>query len=1627
MGDGSASDGGPALASGRSGGLLTPVLELAHDQLTLELQQRCDGFLARYFKHLSSLDLKAREPRDLLGAALAHLRLGEVRAEGTANVHVFNPDLAANGWQSPHTVVQIVTDDMPFLVDSVRMAMTALGLGIHLVIHPMLRVVREDGRYVRVEEGAANEAWMYLEVDRCDGARQEALRQRLVASLDDVRVAVADWRPMRERCDELAHELEHSVLPLGTGEAARASQFLRWLSDDHLVFLGYREYDFTRDADGQDVVVAAPGTGLGLLRDGRRVEEPHPLSSVTDEARRMIFAPSVLMLTTANSRSTVCRADYLAYIGVKKFDREGRVIGERRFLGLYNSDVYRDSVLDIPLLRDKAAEVLDRAGFAGESHSGRALRQILETYPRNELFQIDVDELYEIATGILELQDRRQVRLFERRDDYGRFVSCLVYLPRDRYSTDRAEQIAAALQEAYGGTGTEHEVLIGMGALARLYVRVALGTEVRRPTIVDVEKRLSALVADWSDELGAALVGELGEDAGLDALARYANAFPADYRDAYPPAIAAADVSHLLEIEHGADLITSLHRPLGCAPEEVRFTLMRPGAPLVLSEVLPLLEDLGVTVVDERTHEIRLEGQSVWRYDIGLRLTDAAPIDDRASREEFCATFAALFRGELESDGLNQLVLAGGLTARQVDILRAYAKYLRQVGLSFSQSYVETTLARHAPIVRALVRLFETRFDPSIDADAATGGSPARAADAQAIADSIITQLDAVPSLDEDRILRAFLTLILATQRTNAYRPKVDGDPRSGPRPVLSFKLDPQTIPDLPLPRPMFEIWVYAPGVEGVHLRGGPVARGGLRWSDRREDFRTEVLGLMKAQMVKNAVIVPVGAKGGFVVKRRERIPDAEQLRLEVAKCYREFVAGLLDVTDNVVDGRVVPPPDVVRHDGDDPYLVVAADKGTATYSDLANSVAESYGFWLGDAFASGGSAGYDHKAMGITARGAWESARRHARSLGRDADIDPVTVVGIGDMSGDVFGNGMLRTEHLRLVAAFDHRHLFLDPDPDPERSFAERQRLFDLPRSSWDDYDRSVISPGGGVWPRSAKAIPLSDEVRRVLDVTALTMTPNELLSTILRAPVDLLWNGGIGTYVKASTENNAEVGDRANDAIRVDGNELRCAMVVEGGNLGLTQRGRVEAALSGVLLNTDAIDNSAGVDCSDHEVNIKILLDAQVAAGDLTVKQRNELLGSMTDELAELVLEDNRAQTLALSIARRQAGPMVDVHTRYLRSLEVEGLINRTLEFLPNDKQLSERATAGQGLTIPEFAVLLAYTKDTNTAEVLRSDLPDDPYVQRELVRYFPSALRERFAGVMGGHRLRREIIATVLTNEMVNRAGTSFDFRMTDETGAGVADITRAHVVSSDVHGMVRWWDRIDHLDPSIDTDVQFELFLDLRRMVERGVLWLLRHRRPPLDLGATVAAFGPGIEELAGGLRAVVHGAMGATLAEAAEDALNAGVPSDLAEASAVWPIMHTGWDLVEVAQARGRSPLDAAAVYWGLFDGLDVAWLWDRVGKLPRTDRWQSHARAAQRDDLMTTLRDLTDDALRTGDVFTPCQDLVSRWLAANERTVRRLLDVFLELRTGGVFDLTTLSVALRQLRNLVLVAASAH
>ncbi len=1119
---------------------------------------------------------------------------------------------------------------------------------------------------------------------------------------------------------------------------------------------------------------------------------------------------------------------------------------------------------------------------------------------------------------------------------------------------------------------------------------------------MSIQGTVGQVAADWAAATRETLVAQMGEASAAGLLDRLLPVVPAGYDELNWPNSAAIDlpiVDRLASSDAADSVETAMLHFAEAGSTEWRFRVYHAGSAIPIADLLPLLDHLGFRAIDERAFKFQFGERSVWLHDVGVQIPDDVELTP-AAQAEVQRAFVAEFDNTVEVDGLNRLVLRAGLTARQVELLRAYTRYLRQIGFPFSQQYIETTLVRHATIASQLVQFFTARFTPD---------SGDRTAEANVARAGIIEALDGVPSLDDDRTLRALLALIEATVRTNAFRP----GPNAGYRDVIAFKFDGSKVPDLPLPRPLFEIWVCSPRVEGVHLRHGRIARGGLRWSDRREDFRTEVLGLVKAQIVKNAVIVPTGAKGGFVVKRPPAAPD--EFRTEGVACYRQFIAGMLDLTDNIVGAETVPPPSTVRLDGDDAYLVVAADKGTASFSDIANGIAADYDFWLGDAFASGGSVGYDHKAMGITARGAWESVRRHAAVIGKDVERDELTAVGIGDMSGDVFGNGLLRSPYVKLVAAFDHRHIFIDPNPDPAASFVERQRLFELPRSSWADYDVSLISAGGGVFPRTLKTIDLSVEARRRLGTDRTSMAPHELVSVILRAPVDLLWNGGIGTYVKAASETHTDVGDRANDGLRVNGIELRCKMVGEGGNLGFTQRGRVEYALAGGLIYTDAIDNSAGVDCSDHEVNIKIALGAAVASGALTVEQRNVVLADMTDEVGELVLDDNRAQTLALAIARRQALPMVNVHSRYLSSMESEGWLNRALEFLPTDRQIAERQAAGIGLTTPEFAVLLSYTKAANVSEMVRSDLPDDPYLEPELVRYFPKRLQRDFQEQILTHRLRREIVSTQVCNQLVNLSGISFDHRLSEETGLGVVEITRGWVAVRDIFGLVDLWEQVDALGGTVKLDAQLELFLELRTMAERAVMWLLRHRKAPVDIAAAVAEFQPGISALSLGLEGQMRGRMREQAFTLEAGRLAANIPESLAQRSVLWPLLHTGFDVVDLAE-RTKQPLHTVAgVYWEVFEQLDLGWLWEAIGGLPRSNRWQTQARAALRDDLLAALADLAEDAIVAGSV--------TDWMDVSERMITRAHTLFTDIRRVDTHDLTTLSVALRQLRNLALLA----
>ncbi|MFC4562078.1 NAD-glutamate dehydrogenase [Nocardiopsis mangrovi] len=1595
-------------------------------------------FLRLYYRHVAPEELKERTPAQICGPALSHLELGLNRPQGRACVRATTPSEDDSDWDATHSVIEIVTDDAPFLVTSVTMELARRDIGVHLVIHPQLRVTRDlTGNLRAIEPDVPDdpadqgllpleESWMHIEIDRqTDPTLLKQLEADLDRVLSDVRSVDEDSAKMRHEALVLAESITAATDSLAGGgvdpqEIAESVEFLRWAADRHFTFLGFREYALVsgKDEHGAERLSlgARVGTGLGLLRPDSSSIEGFALPA---EAKEKAREPHVLVLTKANSRATVHKDRYLDYIGVKKFDDNGAIVGEYRFLGLYTHEAVTTSIAQIPILQRKQAEVLRLAGFDADSYDGRDLVEILEGFPREELLQTPVGELYDIVLGVLRLRERRGTKLFVRRDPYGRYMSCLVYMPRDRYTTQVRLDIQQVLAEAFHGATMDHSVMIGSAPFARLYlvVRAGRGRALAEFDHDDLEAQVVEATRSWDDDLSAELSSRFGADRATELLNSYGSALPEGYKVDTDAATAVDDISRLDAL--GDDELTvNLYRPETDDPSLWRFKVYRSGDPVSLSRVLPLLEHMGVEVVDERPYGITAPGTGkrtatdrAWIYDFGLApVQGGVELAPNRLKYLFEDTFTALWQGRGESDDFNALVVRAGLDWRQLTILRAYAKYLRQTGSTFSPAYIADVLVGNVHIANLLVRLFESRFDPR--------HSAGREERTEAISEEVRGELDSVASLDHDRILRAFLAMIQATLRTNHFQSGPDGDQK----PYLVYKLDPQAIPDLPAPRPRFEIFVYSPRLEGVHLRFGSVARGGLRWSDRFEDFRTEILGLVKAQMVKNSVIVPSGAKGGFVCKRLPAGGDRDAVMAEVVACYKHFISGLLDVTDNLVGGQVDYPENVVRYDADDSYLVVAADKGTATFSDIANDISLERGFWLGDAFASGGSVGYDHKAMGITARGAWESVRYHFREMGVDVQNDDFTVVGVGDMSGDVFGNGMLLSRHIKLVAAFDHRHVFLDPDPDPERSFAERERMFALPRSTWADYDTSQLSAGGGVHPRTAKSIPVTPQVRAALGIAEgiPALTPFELIQCILKAPVDLLWNGGIGTYVKASTESQSDAGDKANDPVRIDATELRCKVVGEGGNLGLTQAARIEYSLAGGRVNSDFIDNSAGVDTSDHEVNIKIMLDREVREGKLSKTERDELFMGMTDEVGELVLDDNYAQNVVLAAARKQAESMLHVHARYLRRLERTGRLKRKLEFLPDDKAIATRRAAGQGLTGPEFGTLIAYTKISLKDAIAESDLPSDPYLRDTLTEYFPTALRERFADVMPSHPLAREIITNQVVNDMVNRSGSTFVFRMNEELGASPADIARAYLVVQEVFGLREFWNAVEDLDYRIEVDTQLSMLLEARKLTERGARWLLRSRRSPFSLSDEIAFFADGVAGIVPQLPDLLQGRDLSAFGDRRHRFVGSGVPDELAERVAGMVPAYTTFDLVEVAHRTDRPLREVAEVYFDLADQLQISRLRERIIALPRADRWETMARSAIRDDLYEAHADLTANVLVSGDSGESPDDLRTHWVEQNKVAVERSSQTMSEIWETERFDLATLSVALRSIRSLV-------
>jgi glutamate dehydrogenase len=1619
-----------------------------------------DANAAEAFAKLVCTELDAEElaqrGADEWGALVADL-FGWMRqrAPGATSVRVFNPEREHQGWSSAHSIIEVAADDAPFLVDSLEMAIGSVGVRLHRLVHPVLDVQRDahgNLQGVTACAGAGRaESVMHAEIDRVDQAVLDKLQAAVAAALADVHAAVGDWQAMHDKMLAIADDLGKVNTILGPEEIAEGQAFLRWAADNHFTFLGYREYDVVAEK-GDELLKTRAGSGLGILRDPDLATAPRSTKSLTASRLPQSGSMDAIILTKTNARSRVHRVGYMDYIGVLRFDGKGKPVGESRFLGLYTSTAYMRRPQDVPLVRKKFETAEHRSGLRPQSHSGKAFRSILETLPRDELLQASSDELYTLAEGIFEVNERRQARLFVRRDAYGRFFSCLVFIPRDHYNAAVGERVQNMLRQELHGTSVDATVQIGDAPMARMHVVVRpRAGDVVNVDLAGLESKLAPIVRSWHDELRAALVGGLGEERGAQLASRWGSALTAAYIEDQTTARAAEDVGILTALtDNGEDMHLAFHESYR-NPGELHFKIFRAGSDIPLSDALPLLENAGLKVDTEQVHALELHGTRACVQDFVVRPASPLKFKLEDVHARFEAAFAAIWHGQAESDRFNTLLLVAGLGWRQIAMLRGYCKYQQQVGTPFSQAYMEETLNRYPMIAGLLVELFEAKFDIRREQGDAASRKQARAdlerelatltpeavckanpdfvkrvaallekprdEQVEGLINAIKALLVDVSSLDDDRILRGFMGLIRATLRTN-YWQLHDGKPAE----YIAYKLDSHQVPDVPKPVPYREIWVYAPRVEGVHLRFGPVARGGIRWSDRREDFRTEVLGLVKAQMVKNTVIVPVGSKGGFFVKRPPVGGDRDAQLAEGIACYKMFMNGLLDITDNIdtAANKVLHPADVVRHDADDPYLVVAADKGTAKFSDIANGISIAHGYWLGDAYASGGSAGFDHKDMGITSRGGWESVKSHFRSLGHDCQAEDFSCVGIGDMSGDVFGNGMLRSRHTKLLAAFDHRHVFIDPNPDPEAAFKERERMFELPRSSWDDYNKKLISKGGGVFARSLKAIAITPEMRAVLGIAdgIESLSPTEMISAVLKAPVDLLWNGGIGTYVKAASESNADVGDRANNALRINGGELRCKIVGEGGNLGFTQKGRIEAAQAGVILNTDFIDNSAGVDTSDHEVNIKILLNDAVQRKEMDIEARNKLLHSMTDEVAQLVLRDNYRQNVALGLMEHMSVGRIGTMAHFIRTLESRGQLDRQIESLPTDAELSERRTHHVGLTRPELAILLSYSKIVLFQELVDSDVPEDPFLSHELMRYFPEPLHEKYSTHMQRHRLKREIISTVVTNSIVNRMGATFVLRTQEDTGQTAAAVVKAYNAARQILHARELWASIDALDGKVSVSAQIDALMKLWSLLRGMTRWLLNRGGSAIGITALVERYQPGMDTLRKALPDALGGTTRAAWNESLEKWKGLGFPAELARHLATIPSLEVAMDVVETSLESGRPVEHVARVFFDLGEALDIEWLRNQIEKLVVESRWHAQARGALRDELAVQQRKMVREILNSEHGKQSADGAVSAWLDRDDPQLKFTRGMLDEIR-GVDVDYPIASVALRRLAQL--------
>lgn len=1593
--------------------LVTLLENQSGEHLDLSEARRFLSFANNALHMHPDMDFLDRPAEETFKVIYGLYKFTEFRKPNEIKIDAFNTELERDGWKSSYTMIFINLRDMPFLVDSIRMLLNRRGLNIYTMQSNPIWIRRDpEGRmictYTEFTEGVQRESVVGMGVDLHSDHELPELKREILSVLNDVEVVVDDFKAIRNRVNALIEELTETGPDISDREESLA--FLRWISDGYFTFLGAAEFRY--ENSGDDIsLVEQPESRLGLLAKYGGDARKELVSQLNTGVKALCKSDDILAFGKSSKHSRVHRDIYSDYVVVKRFDANQNAVGEVRFLGLYTSQVYSYSPTLIPVIRKKVDWIMAHSGFEKQSHDGKALLNILEFHPRDELFHIDKENLAETAIAIWRIYERRVVKVFMNADSFDKFVSCIIYVPRESYDTSLLERIQKTIGEQLDAEDSEFSAQF---LFESVLVRIHMVFQVRSKKYLEVdcaqlEETVAKLTHDWCEEFAIAATEAWGEQDGAALSRKYQRAFPVAYRDRYSPQHAIRDVELMNSLGDGDDIAIDFRDKDGSTDNRLQLKLFHRGTPLELSSMIPMLENLGFRVLVERPYRIWPQGDDlIWMQDFHLDFSLAVDVNVSAVRNSFAEALKVVWKGDTEDDNFNRLVIGARLDWRSVAMLRLYARYLKQLGVTYSQDFIADTLARHLDITRNLIALFKSYFDPRYVMEKAQSQRPGN------LSNKILTELDDVDNINEDNVLRLYLELIEATQRTNFFQAFEKGNIK----PYISVKLTPDAISIAPKPRPAYEIFVYSARIEGVHLRGGKVARGGLRWSDRLEDYRTEILGLVKAQQVKNAVIVPTGAKGGFVAKLANPEAGREAWLEEGRACYMLYIQALLDITDNLIDGEIVSPRDVVCRDDDDPYLVVAADKGTATFSDIANDIAQFNGFWMGDAFASGGSNGYDHKGMGITAKGAWVAVQRHFREIGVNIQKEDFTVVGIGDMAGDVFGNGMLLSEHTQLVAAFNHLHIFIDPTPDAATTYVERKRLFETPGTTWDDFDKTLLSSGGGVFSRLAKVLDLTPEIRQRFGIEVEQLTPSELIKHILKSEVDLIWNGGIGTYVKARAENDAEVGDRANDSLRVDGHDLRCKVFGEGGNLGMTQLGRIEFCLKGGICNTDFIDNAGGVDCSDHEVNIKILLNEQVATGQQTMTQRNQMLEEMTDSVSELVLHNNYRQTQSISLSLFRSQRQHAEYQRFMEWLEGSDRLDRALEFLPSDDQLMDRQNRAYPLwTRPELSVLISYSKILLKEQLLEDDLVDEPFLASIINTAFPLTLVSRFEDQLQQHQLRSEIVATQLANDLVNRMGFTFFFRQMESTGASAGEVLRAYTIVMNILNISRYWEWIESHDYQISANAQHELFHILIRLVRRATRWFLRNRRQNLSCGEIIGGMSEPVQEVLEYL-AQLHEASWLQLWEETEIA-EEGVERAITGMRAASDSMFLTVGIVDTALRLDRPLKLVANLYFKLGECLSLDWFMSQIVQLSPENRWQDLARESYVDDLESQRRQLTAILLKNSDTEDH-EQIVEQWQVKQHHLIDRWALMVKELQHGGAGDFAVISVALRELLDLV-------